>query len=37
MCADVPTMTTAEIRSAFLNFFEQKGCKLYPSSSLIPR
>ncbi len=36
MCADVPTMTTAEIRSAFLNFFEQKGCKLYPSSSLIP-
>ena len=33
---DVPTMTTAEIRSAFLKFFEDKGCKLYPSSSLVP-
>ena len=36
MTADYPTMTTAEIRSAFLNFFEDKGCKLYPSSSLVP-
>ena len=30
------TMTTAEIREDFLKFFEAKGCKLYPSSSLIP-
>ncbi|MDO4437075.1 MAG: alanine--tRNA ligase [Coriobacteriaceae bacterium] len=36
MVADYPTMTTAEIRSAYLNFFESKGCKLYPSSSLVP-
>ena len=36
MAADYPTMTTAEIRSAYLNFFESKGCKLYPSSSLVP-
>ena len=36
MTADYPTMTTAEIRSAYLNFFKEKGCKLYPSSSLVP-
>ncbi|MBY4798097.1 alanine--tRNA ligase [Collinsella sp. AGMB00827] len=36
MCEDHPTMTTAEIRSAFLTFFEERGCKAYPSSSLIP-
>lgn len=36
MSAEYPTMTTAEIRSAYLNFFESKGCKLYPSSSLVP-
>ena len=36
MTAAVPTMTTAEIRSAFLKFFEDRGCKLFPSSSLIP-
>ena len=36
MAADVPSMTTAEIRSAFLTFFEERGCKLFPSSSLIP-
>lgn len=36
MAADYPTMTTAEIRSAYLNFFEGKGCRLYPSSSLVP-
>ena len=34
--ADFPTMTTAEIRSAYLKFFEDRGCKLYPSSSLVP-
>ncbi|OUO33330.1 alanine--tRNA ligase [Olsenella sp. An293] len=34
--ADYKTMTTAEIREDFLHFFESKGCKLYPSSSLVP-
>ena len=34
--ADFPTMTTAEIRSKFLKFFEDRGLKLYPSSSLVP-
>lgn len=29
-------MTTAQIRDDFLRFFEEKGCKLYPSSSLVP-
>ncbi|MDO4183034.1 MAG: alanine--tRNA ligase [Coriobacteriia bacterium] len=29
-------MTTAEIREAFLRYFEDKGCKRLPSSSLIP-
>ena len=29
-------MTTAEIREAYLKFFEEKGCKRLPSSSLIP-
>ncbi len=29
-------MTTAEIREAYLSFFERKGCKRMPSSSLIP-
>lgn len=29
-------MTTAEIREDFLTFFQSKGCKRYPSSSLIP-
>ena len=33
MSADYPSMTTAEIRSKFLNFFEERGLKLYPSSS----
>ena len=36
MTADYPTMTTAEIRSAYLSFFEERGNKLYPSSSLVP-
>lgn len=29
-------MTTAEIREKYLSFFEEKGCKRMPSSSLIP-
>ena len=29
-------MTTAEIREAYLSYFEGKGCKRMPSSSLIP-
>ncbi len=29
-------MTTAEIREKFLRYFEEKGCKRFPSSSLIP-
>ena len=33
---DYKTMTTAEIREDFLRFFESKGCRLYPSSSLVP-
>lgn len=36
MATEFPSMTTAEIRSAFLNFFEDRGLKLYPSSSLVP-
>ena len=34
--ADYKTMTTAEIREDFLSFFESRGCKRYPSSSLVP-
>lgn len=33
---DYPTMTTAQIRSSFLEFFEAHGCKRFPSSSLVP-
>lgn len=29
-------MTTAQIREAYLSYFESKGCKRMPSSSLIP-
>lgn len=29
-------MTSAEIRSTFLKYFEGKGCKVMPSASLIP-
>ncbi len=29
-------MTTAQIREAYLSYFEGKGCKRMPSSSLIP-
>lgn len=29
-------MSTAEIRESYLRFFEEKGCKRMPSSSLIP-
>ena len=36
MAADYPSMTTAEIRSKFLKFFEDRGLKLHPSSSLVP-
>jgi alanyl-tRNA synthetase len=36
MATDIKYMTTAEIRKDFLDFFEGKGCKRYPSSSLIP-
>ena len=36
MSAYYTSMTTAEIRSKFLNFFEERGLKLYPSSSLVP-
>ncbi len=36
MAAEFPSMTTAEIRSTFLSFFEERGCKVFPSSSLIP-
>ena len=36
MASDFPTMTTSEIRSKFLQFFEERGLKLYPSSSLVP-
>ncbi len=34
--ADYKTLTTAQIREDFLKFFESKGCKLCPSSSLVP-
>lgn len=33
--SSVPT-TSAEIREAYLKFFEEKGCQRWPSSSLIP-
>jgi len=36
MSTDYKTLTTAQIRDDFLKFFESKGCKLYPSSSLVP-
>lgn len=36
MSADIKYMTTAQIREDFLSFFQDKGCKRYPSSSLIP-
>ena len=29
-------MTTAQIREAYLHYFEEKGCKRLPSSSLVP-
>ena len=34
--SEYKTMTTAQIREDFLRFFEDKGCTLYPSSSLVP-
>ncbi len=36
MADEIPSMTTAEIRSSFLSFFAERGCKVFPSSSLIP-
>ncbi len=36
MSTDIKYMTTAQIREDFLEFFQSKGCKRYPSSSLIP-
>ncbi len=36
MSADIKYMTTAQIREDFLEFFQEKGCKRYDSSSLIP-
>ena len=36
MTPDFPTLTTAEIRAKFLQFFEDRGLKRYPSSSLVP-
>ncbi|MBQ3283912.1 MAG: alanine--tRNA ligase, partial [Atopobiaceae bacterium] len=36
MSTDYKTMTTAQIRDDYLKFFESKGCKLSPSSSLVP-
>ncbi|MDI9590314.1 MAG: alanine--tRNA ligase [Acidobacteriota bacterium] len=36
MSTDYKTMTTAQIRDDFLRFFEAKGCRRYPSSSLVP-
>ena len=29
-------MTTAQIRESFINFFKERGCRVFPSSSLIP-
>lgn len=36
MASDFPTMTTAQIRNTYLKFFEDRGCKLYASSPLVP-
>lgn len=36
MSTKIKYMTTAQIREDFLEFFQSKGCKRYPSSSLIP-
>ncbi len=36
MSNEIKYMTCAQIRDSFLDFFEGKGCKRYPSSSLIP-
>jgi alanyl-tRNA synthetase len=34
--ASLPSLTGAEIRSKFLNFFEERGHKVLPSASLVP-
>ena len=33
---DMEYLSTAEIREKYLSYFEAKGCKRMPSSSLIP-
>jgi alanyl-tRNA synthetase len=34
--ASIPSLTGAEIRTKFLNFFEERGHKVLPSASLVP-
>ena len=34
--ASIPSLTGAEIRAKFLNFFEERGHKVLPSASLVP-
>ena len=34
--ASIPSLTGAEIRTKFLNFFEERGHKILPSASLVP-
>ncbi len=34
--ASLPSLTGAEIRAKFLNFFEERGHKILPSASLVP-
>ncbi len=34
--ASLPSLTGAEIRAKFLNFFEERGHKVMPSASLVP-
>ncbi|AEB07110.1 alanyl-tRNA synthetase [Coriobacterium glomerans PW2] len=36
MAAPTPPKSTSEIRASFLDFFERRGCKVVPSSSLLP-
>ncbi len=36
MANDFEPMTTAQIRESFINFFKERGCRVFPSSSLIP-
>ena len=36
MANEFEPMTTAQIRESFITFFEERGCRVFPSSSLIP-